>query len=141
MLWLGVVIGAALAAVVGGPAATRWSARAEAGWDRKGEAAVTGRPGLRRQIEALADDDALFAAYQAQYWTWAALVGGAIVAAAVVGSLLAWSLDRGGRPLVAAWVAAATAVVVGGATMFWVRKLVAKRRITRLVYHARLQKS
>jgi hypothetical protein len=139
MLWVGVVIGAAIAAVVGGPLASRWSLRAEARWDRKGEVALAEHPGLQRQVEQLADDGALFTAYQGQYWTWAALVGGGIVATAVVGSLTAWALDRGGRPEPAAWVAIATALVVGGATMFWFRKLVAKRRITRLVYLARLR--
>lgn len=133
-LVVGIVIGAATAAAIGGPLATRWSARAEARWDRDGDAALEARPGLRSQVERLAADEALFAAYQRQYWTWAGMVGGATLGAAVAGFLGAWGLDRSGRPGPAAMVAVATAVIVAGATMFWVRKLIAKRRISRLIY-------
>ncbi len=133
----GVVAGAIVTALLGGPAATRVSARLEARWDRS--AARAGGPGFETMVGRLAADDALFTAYQRQYWTWAALVGGGIVGVAAVGAVSAWALSLAGSPTSAAVVAAVTAVVAGAATMFWVRKLIQKRRIVRRVYLGRLR--
>lgn len=132
----GIVVGAIVAALLGGPAATRVSAWLEARWDR--ESARTDGRGLEAMVDRLAGDETLFAAYQRQYWTWAAVVGGGIVGIAAAGALITWTLSLSGSRTAAAAVAAATAVVAGAATMFWVRKLIKKRRVVRRVYLGRL---
>jgi NhaP-type Na+/H+ or K+/H+ antiporter len=139
--WWGVAAGAMVVGVVGGPVATRISARLESRWDREADRAVAGDAGFDRLVEALAADDARFSAYQAQYWSWAGIVGGVAVAVAFVGGLAAWSLDRNDRLNAASVVAAATAIVVASIVVFWVRKLVAKRRVTRLVYRRRSRRA
>ncbi len=55
-----------------------------------------------------------------------------------VGFLIAWALARRDATTAAGVVAVITAVSVGGMTMFWGRKLITRRRITRLVYRRRL---
>lgn len=130
---VGVAAGAMVTALLGGPTATRASARLEAAWDR-GATRGPG-PGFEAMVGRLAADPALFTAYQRQYWTWAGIVGGGIIGLAVVGALAVWALTLAGWPTAGAAVAAATAVLTGAATMFWVRKLIQKRRVVRLVYH------
>ena len=139
-LWWGVAIGGTAVALLGGPLASRLSARLEAGWDRSGDHAAAHDRALANQVEQLVADSDQFAAYQAQYWTWAGIVGGAAVGLSLVGFLIAWALDRGGSAA-AGPIAGATAVVVGGLVFFWLRKLMTKRRATRLVYRKRRMQS
>ena len=138
--WWGIVVGAAAVGLIGGPVASRLSARLEASWDRAGDAMAGADSRFARLVEQLAVDEPQFAAYQAQYWSWAAIVGGVVIGIAVAGSLLAWALS-GENDGLAALIAAGTAVVVGGIMLFWIRKLIAKRRVTRLVYRRRREMS
>jgi hypothetical protein len=133
--WWGVAAGAVVVGILGGPVATRIAARLEATWDADGDRAVKNDGGFARLVETLAADEAQFSAYQAQYRSWAAIVGG--VAVAIVGALVAWSFDRSGHLTAASAIAAAAAVMAGSIAVFWVRKLIAKRRVTRLVYRRR----
>ncbi len=132
--WWGIVTGAVLAGTLGGPIASRLSARLEAWGDRTGERRAATDPGVGAMVDRLASDEALFAAYEVQYWTWAAIVGGVALACGIAGGFAAWFLHTSGRISAASFVAATTAIVVAGIAVFWVRKLVAKRRIGRLVY-------
>jgi hypothetical protein len=132
VLWLGIVIGAAITGILGGPIASRLSAHLETRGDRGAGA----RPDRSGQIDRLASDEALFTAYQRQFISWAVIVGGLGVAVAVCGFLIASALARS-SDTAAGVVAAVTAVVVGAIAMFWARKLVAKRGIVRSVYRRR----
>jgi hypothetical protein len=67
------------------------------------------------------------------------LVGGGIVGLATAGTLAAWALALSASRTAAAAVAAATALMAGAATMFWLRKLIQKRRVVRRVYLGRLR--
>lgn len=134
--WWGVVAGSAVVGLLGGPVATRLSNLLERRWDRSADRAATVNRAMATQVDRLATDPELLHAYQAQYWTWVAIVGATTFAVIAAGFLVAWSLDRSGSAT-AGPVAAVTALVVGGIAMFSVRKLIAKRRITRLVYRRR----
>jgi hypothetical protein len=132
----GVLVGAAIAAVIGGPLAVRVSARLEARWDRAAESPASG---LDAMIGRLAADEALFSAYLRQFWTWAALVAGTAAAVVAGAALLVWALVLRGAEPAAGVVAALAALVAAGAAIFLVRKLIQKRRLVRQVYLRRLR--
>ena len=131
----GVVVGAAIAAVIGGPLAVRVSARLEARWDRAGQSSTSGRDAM---IGRLAADEALFSAYLRQFWTWAAVVAGGVASLVAGAAFLVWALVLRGAEPAAGVVAALASPLAAGAAIFWVRKLIQKRRAVRQVYVRRL---